>query len=182
MSEELLGSNRNQEPERELQPKPRCRVPRTSHQRCWITSWTIYMTRGTRSGVVAWSPNRGSRVVGSIFSPISYSIPRRVCNRGRRRFQILPPLLHITPQACSSTVTVQSRLRIQKRLDGSEVFLTSSTCGSWIAVDRSPAGLQSLSSHSTDCLPSSNPSAWLSSPFRPCNFSTSSFHSLFSRT
>ena len=45
---------------------------------------TFYTAKKMRLGIAAWSPNRGSRVRESTFSPLSSSVPRMTSSRGRR--------------------------------------------------------------------------------------------------
>jgi hypothetical protein len=158
--------------------KPRRRTS-TCQQKPWITSPTTYTTQKMYLETAASSLNHGSRAPENTFSQISSSQPKRACGHGRRRFQILQPLLRVTPNPYTLVVPMPSRLQVRRRVAGSEVFPTSSTW-SWPGGD-CVRGMP-LSSHSTDSHPPSNPSAWLFPPFRPRAFSTLSFHFLFSRT
>jgi hypothetical protein len=103
-----------------------------------------------RLGIVAWSPNHGSRVPESTCSPVSGSMLKKSCNRARRRFQILQPLLPVTPKLYSSGVPRSSRLQTRRRVVGSQGFLTSHTWRWAVVKARLSTRRRSLSSHSTD--------------------------------
>jgi len=143
--------------ERSTKRKPRCRT-HASHQNCWTTPSTFCKTLNMRSRIAALSQNRGSRAPGSTSSPISGSDAERTWNRGRRCFQILQPLLRITPHLYTLTAPTTSQPRMQKRVVGSQVSLASSTC-TLATLDQPPEGRQSLSPHSMGCHLPSNLSA-----------------------
>ena len=111
--------------------KPQCQIP-TSRQKCWIASSTTDTTHKMHLGTAASSLNHGSRAPGHTFSPTSGSPPQRAWNYGKKRFQILRPLLRGTPKPCPSTV----RLQMRKRVAGSEIFLASSTWR-WVVTSTS---------------------------------------------
>ena len=138
--------------------KPRCRIS-TSQQKSWITSSTTYMTRKTRLGTVASSPNHGSHVLENTFSPISGSIWCETCSRGKGPSRILQHLLHITPEFCSSTASRSLQLQKRKRMAVSEVF-PALRARKRALTEQSPTSTsrRPLSPHSTDSHPSSNPS------------------------
>jgi hypothetical protein len=103
------------------EPRPPCRT-HTSHKNCWTTSSTTYTTQKTRSGTVASSQNRGSRVPECTFSPTSGSTCRSTCDRGKTSFQTLPPLLRITQELCSFDGPGPLALRMQRRIAGFRPF------------------------------------------------------------
>ena len=74
--------------------------PRSRRKRR-ITSSTGCETRETRSRTVASFLNRGPRALGNTFLLMLRSAPLKSFNRGRRRFQIPPPLLRVSPGRCS---------------------------------------------------------------------------------
>ena len=153
-------------PRREL----RCPI-QISQQKRWITSSTTYTTHEMRSGTVASSPDHGSRAPENTFSPMSGSPPKRDCSHGRRHFQILQPLLPVTSKPCTLIALRSPRLQMRIRVGGSKVFLASSIWRRSVRGVHSPAG-RPISSHSADSHRSSNPSAWLFTPFPPwqiCN-------------
>ena len=84
------------------------------------------------------SPNRGSRVPESIFSPISSSPPKQICSHGRRHFQTLRSLPLITPTLYPLAAVMLSRPQMRERAVGSRAFLVPCTCR-WAVEDCWPA-------------------------------------------
>ena len=103
---------------------------------------TFYTAKKMRLGIAAWSPNRGSRVRESTFSPLSSSVPRMTSSRGRRRSQTLQPLLRTTPKLCPSDAPTSSRPQMRNRVVGLRVSPVSCTL-TWLKKDMVEKGVSS---------------------------------------
>ena len=97
-----------------------------SQQKCWTTMLTTYTTRKMSSKAASSFPNRGSHALENTFSPMLRFDPPRICDHGKLSFHILLPVPRVTSTLFLSNSFRPLRLRMQKRVVGSQPFPESS--------------------------------------------------------
>jgi hypothetical protein len=121
----------------------------------------------------SWIP----RTRRHLFADIEF-YTAETCNHGKTRFQILPPLLRVTPHICSLDSPWVLRPQMQKRVVGFPPFLALCPFRSGIAAETANESLAPFHGFS----PALKSLRLTYDAFQPHTFSTSSVHSLFSRT